>query len=121
VTQWGWGLAASSTGDVPVQWWRWSHPESDLYNLRPDRLAVNLVNAIEYSRAHRGVGGPSVSTPISTVSSKSRQEGASADLGKSGRTPSPSVGKESRARRKSCPQGHYWSYKEKKCVKSKFR
>ena len=86
-------------------------------------LGVAIVHGIyhftEPYRDSRGVGGPSGTTPTSTVPSKRRQERASAELGKPGRT--PSLGKESRARRKECPKGHYWSYKEKKCVKSKFR
>ena len=67
----------------------------------------------------RGGGGPTGTSPTSTVSSYRRQGRASAEPGKRGRT--PSLGKESRARRKECPKGHYWSYKFKKCVKSKYR
>ncbi len=76
--------------------------------------------ALSYVRS-RGSGAPSDSTPPRTVPSKRRQGRASAEPGKYGRTPSPSGGKESRARRKKCPKGHYWSYKKKKCMKSKFR
>lgn len=124
MSQWGWGAAASSTGDVPVQWWRWSHPDSFLYNLRPDRVAANIVGATEYIRSQkeyaRGLGASSVTSPTRTVSSPRRQGRASAEPGKRGGPPQSTQGG-GRARRKECPKGHYWSYKKKKCVKSKFR
>jgi len=72
-------------------------------------------------RDSRGGGGPSVQSPTSTKSSKpSRQARASAQGGKSGAPRGPRS-RGSRHRRKRCPKGHYWSFKQKKCVKSKFR
>ena len=69
----------------------------------------------------RGGGGPSVQsqTPL-TSSESSRQDRASAQGGKSG-APARASTQGSRLRRKECPKGHYWSFKQKKCVKSKFR
>ena len=69
----------------------------------------------------RGSGGPSVqSQPPPTSSKKRRQARASAQGGKSG-APARASTQGSRHRRKSCPKGQYWSFKQKKCVKSKFR
>ena len=76
------------------------------------------MHGLEYSR---GGGGPSALTQSPPSSSKdSRQDRASAQVGKSG-APARASTQGSRPRRKSCPKGHYWSYKEKKCMKSKFR
>lgn len=69
----------------------------------------------------RGGGGPSAqSQPPPSSSKDSRQDRASAQVGKSG-APARASQRGSRHRRKSCPKGHYWSFKQKKCVKSKFR
>jgi len=69
----------------------------------------------------RGGGGPSVqSQPPPSSSKDSRQARASAQGGKSG-GPGRASPPGSRPRRKSCPKGQYWSFKQKKCVKSKFR
>ena len=68
----------------------------------------------------RGGGGPSVQTQPPPSSKPSRQARASAQGGKSGAPRGPRS-RGSRHRRKSCPKGHYWSFKQKKCVKSKFR
>ena len=66
-----------------------------------------------YIEDSRGGGGPSALTqPPPSSSKKSRQARAAAQGGESGRA---------RHRRKSCPKGQYWSFKQKKCVKSKFR
>jgi hypothetical protein len=67
-----------------------------------------------------GGGGPGHS-PISTNTPPSlvEQGRAMAEAGKYGRTPSPSVGKESRASRgsrKKCPPGKIWSPRLKRCV-----
>ncbi len=82
-------------------------------------LALHSGYHIYHQFDSRGGDGPSGSTPTSIVPSKRRQGRASAEPGKYGRP--PSTRKESRARRKACPKGHYWSYKKKKCLKSKFR
>ena len=69
----------------------------------------------------RGGGGPSAqSQPPPSSSKDSRQDRASAQGGKSG-APARASTQGSRHRRKSCPKGQYWSFKQKKCVKSKFR
>lgn len=68
----------------------------------------------------KGSGAPSGTTPTSTILSKRRQGRASAEPGKHG-GPRQSSQRGGRVRRKECPKGHYWSYKEKKCLKSKFR
>jgi len=69
----------------------------------------------------RGGGGPSALTQSPPSSSKgSRQARASAQGGKSG-GPGRVSYQGSRPRRESCPKGHYWSFKHKKCVKSKFK
>jgi len=63
----------------------------------------------------RGGGGPSVqSQPPPTPSKKSRH--ARVRTRSQGGYSSPT-----RSRRKSCPKGHYWSYKHGKCLKSKYR
>ena len=68
----------------------------------------------------RGGGGPSAqSQPPPTSSRSSRQARATAQGGKTG-GPARASKRGSRPRRKSCPKGHYWSYKEKKCLRSKF-
>jgi len=69
----------------------------------------------------RGGGGPSAqSQPPPSSSKRSRQARASAQGGKAG-VPARASQRGGRPRRKECPKGHYWSFKEKKCVKSKFR
>ena len=129
----GWGLLSAelhrSQGRPP--WYRWDQYGSSTYWYRPDHTIEAYIEGRKAMRGivpdiasyallnlPRGRGGPSGTTPTSTVSSKRRQGRASAEHGKRGRT--PSLGKESRARRKSCPKGHYWSYKKKKCMKSKY-
>ena len=67
----------------------------------------------------RGVGGPSGTPPTSTVPSKASSGRAMAQAKKSG-GPRQVSQRGGRARGK-CPKGHYWSFKQKKCVKSKFR
>ena len=68
-----------------------------------------------------GIGAPAGSTPTapSTSPQDSRQGRESSEPGKHGVSRQSSQRRD-RARRKSCPKGHYWSYKERKCVKSKF-
>ena len=74
-----------------------------------------------YTEDSRGGGGPSAQTQSPPSSSKdSPQARARAQGGKSvsrgARAPSSGA-----TGRKSCPKGQYWSFKQKKCVKSKFR
>ena len=81
-----------------------------------------LMFHLGYHYLSRGGGGPSAQsqTPLtsSTSSRKSRQARASAQGGKAG-VPARASSR-IRLGRKSCPKGHYWSYREKKCMKSKF-
>ena len=71
------------------------------------------------SKPLQRLGAPLRSSPTSTIPSKRRQGRASAEHGKHG-GPRKSSKRGGRARRKECPKGHYWSYKEKKCMKSKY-
>ena len=117
MTQFGWGLISSIIADqedvVPA--YRWDLEGSQYFELRPDRVLLGLayltnprvrihhdLQKIQEFTSSRGGGGPS------------------AQGGKSG-APARASTRGSRHRRKSCPKGHYWSYKEKKCMKSKFR
>ncbi len=68
---------------------------------------------------NREIGAPSTPTPASTILSKRRQGRASAEHGKHG-GPRRESRRGGRVRRKECPKGHYWSYKEKKCLRSRF-
>jgi len=133
MSQFGWGLLRWLQGDyVPI--YRWDLEGSPYHLLRPDRVLLGMAYVTEPRvRIHydllktqeflasRGVGGPSAQT-ISppTSSGNSRQARASAQGGKPG-APARASKRGSRPRRGSCPKGHYWSYKEKKCLKSKFR
>ncbi len=85
-------------------------------------IAHGLFHLTEpYREDSRGGGGPSaLSQPPPSSSKDSRQARAAAQGGKSG-APARASTRGSRPRRGSCPKGHYWSYKEKKCMKSKFR
>ena len=139
MSQFGWGLIPWLQEDyVPI--YRWDKEGSPYYSLRPDRVLKTLdeipwtyrdlmlykaqhgLTAAAIAAEHsRGGGGPSVQsqTPL-TSSESSRQDRASAQGGKSG-APARVSTQGSRHRRKSCPKGQYWSFKQKKCVKSKFR
>ena len=79
--------------------------------------AHSYPNYVEPSR--RG-GGPSALTQSPPSSPRRPQVRGSPQDGKSG-APARASKRGSRPGRKSCPKGHYWSYTEKKCVKSKFR
>ena len=68
-------------------------------------------------RNSRGVGGPSVS-PTSTTASKRSPESRKASKTNSAHGFRKTKGVSARGK---CPKGHYWSYKKKKCVKSKFK
>jgi hypothetical protein len=135
MTQYGWGLvgkilAAQDDYDPPPQWYRWDKEGSLTYWLRPDHFlqAIDSNPAIAAStlllRTHqeitpRGSGGPSMAAPTSTDASK-RSESGRTSSAKGYSAHGFSSGKAPTARGK-CPKGHYWSYKKKKCVKSKFR
>ena len=67
----------------------------------------------------RGSGGPSVAAPTSTDASKRSESGrTSSAAGNSAHGFRKRKGVSARGK---CPKGHYWSYKKKKCVKSKFK
>lgn len=68
-----------------------------------------------------GLGAPAGSTPTAPSTSPlgSRQGRESSEPGKHGVSRQSSQRRD-RARRKSCPKGHYWSFKDRKCMKSKF-
>ena len=68
----------------------------------------------------RGGGGPSALTQSPPSSPRRPQVRGSPQDGKSV-APARLSKRGSRHGRKSCPKGHYWSFTEKKCVKSKFR
>ena len=70
--------------------------------------------------SRRGDGPPALTQFPSSPPKIRRQARASAQGGKSG-GPGRASYQGSRHRGKSCPKGHYWSFKQKKCVKSKFR
>jgi len=69
-----------------------------------------------------GLGASSGTTPTRTVtsSSGSKRVPESRKGRKTNSAHGFSSGKAPTARGK-CPKGHYWSYKKKKCVKSKFK
>ena len=133
MSQFGWGLVALVTEEDFVPAYRWDKEESPYYSLRPDRFFMALAESrrlltyaglmehqAKYHVSSRGGGGPSVQTQSPPSSSKkSRQARASAQGGKSG-APARASTRGSRPRRKSCPKGHYWSYKHKKCMRSKY-
>ena len=133
MSQFGWGLVALATEEDFVPAYRWDKEESPYYSLRPDRFFSNLAESrrlltyaglldhqAKYHVSSRGGGGPSAQTQPPPSSSKdSRQDRASAQVGKSG-APARASTQGSRHRRESCPKGHYWSFKQNKCLKSKF-
>ena len=134
MSQFGWGLVPHATEEDFVPAYRWDKEGSPYYSLRPDRWLPQMLQVyrlttysgfLEFQSRHpvvsRGGGGPSVQSQSPLTSSKlSPQARASAQGGKSG-SPGRASQPGSRPRRKECPKGHYWSYKEKKCLKSKFR
>ena len=134
MSQFGWGLVPLATEEDFVPLYRWDKEESSYYSLRPDRFFMTLAEScrlltysgfLEFQSRYkhvssRGGGGPSAqSQPPPSSSKDSRQDRASAQGGKSG-APARASTQGSRPRRKSCPKGHYWSYKHGKCLKSKF-
>lgn len=66
-----------------------------------------------------GFGAPSGSSPTrTTTASKRTPESRKAFKAKSAHGFRKTKGVSARGK---CPKGHYWSHKDKKCVKSKFR
>jgi len=85
-------------------------------------LGVGVVHAIfhfgEVYRDSRGVGGPSGTTQSPPPASKRAPESRKVLKAKSAHGFRKTKGVSARGK---CPKGHYWSFKQKKCVKSKFR
>lgn len=104
--------------------YRWDKPGTPYYHLRPDRLFAQFRGGADISllpilvsRELRGVGGPSVSPQPPPIASKRVPES------RKGRKTNSAHGfskPKAVSARGKCPKGHYWSYKKKKCVKSKF-
>ena len=136
MSQFGWGSIALVTEEDWVPAYRWDKEGSSYYSLRPDRWFPDVVQAyrlttysgflefqsrFQVAEPSRGGGGPSVqSQPPPSSSKSSPQARASAQGGKTG-GPARASQQGNRHGRKSCPKGQYWSFKQKKCVKSKFR
>ena len=128
MSQFGWGLAATlaSDDDRPfLSGMRWDKPGTQWYHFRPDRVIARLRGGADIAllpilvhNELRGVGGPSVTFPISTAPSERPSESRKAVKAKSAHGFRKTKGVSARGK---CPKGHYWSHKEKKCVKSKFR
>lgn len=83
------------------------------YRYATDPFTRVVVDATRSS----GVGGPTDS-PTSTTASKRTPESRKVFKAKSAHGFRKTKGVSARGK---CPKGHYWSYKKKKCVKSKFR
>ena len=126
-------LASLNDIDTPVDYgWRVVEDEVLLFGNasiiaweganRNDPVWKLVTGRTDKSLSHsRGGGGPSAqSQPPPSSSKDSPQARASAQGGKSG-APARASQRGSRHGRKSCPKGHYWSFRQKKCVKSKFR
>jgi len=131
----GWGPLSEAMNPPGPRWYRWDQPGSATYWYRPDHaieafhagrrgrhgIVPDIVSAVMLTSStvrSRGGGGPS-GIPASTISSKASNGRAPAQAKKSG-GPRQRSQRGGRARGK-CPKGHYWSYKKKKCLKSKFR
>ena len=127
MSQFGWGLVVSQLMSEDPDWvpaYRWDKEGSPYYLLRPDRVLLGMaylteprvrihydIRKTQEFLASRGGGGPSVMTQPPPSSSKSRPQARASGRPVASTKPG----------RKSCPKGHYWSYTEKKCLKSKFR
>ena len=106
--------------------YRWDKEGTPYYELRPDRFFARIRGGapdiallpILVHNELRGVGGPSGDTPTSTAASKRPSESRKAVKAQSAHGFRKTKGVSARGK---CPKGHYWSYREKKCVKSKFR
>ena len=127
----GWGLVSEVMNPPGPRWYRWDQPGSATYWYRPDHAIVafhagrrarhgivpDIASAIMLARS-KGVGGPSGISPTSTAASKRPPETVRSVKAKSARVRRTPKGVSARGK---CPEGHYWSYKKKTCVKSKFR
>lgn len=139
MSQFGWGLVALATEEDFVPAYRWDREESPYYSLRPDRFFMALAESrrlltyagllehqAKYHVSSRGGGGPSAQTQPPPTPSKP-QPSTLVGLGGKGKDSPPRTRKSSkpggkgRTKGKKCPKGQYWSFKQKKCVKSKFR
>ena len=145
MTQWGWGTAIhtamGASGDPPTpMWYEWTVEGTPFYSYYPPRAFGKLVLVGGLLQAYKNGGPSQVYGPVPVVrttlglgaargttptapsqsSQSSRQGRESSEPGKHGVSRQSSQ-RRNRARRKSCPRGHYWSYKHGACRKSKFR
>jgi len=125
----GTGLITNFVMSTDEDWYpayRWDKPSSPYYHLRPDRLIRNFhyftdpsvrrrfdLEKLDREIISRGGGGPSDSPISTTAASKRPSESRKAVKAKSAHGFRKTKGVSAR--------GHYWSYKKKKCLKSKFR
>ena len=91
---------------------------------RPGKVATGLLNwgvgSLDDLFVSGGIGAPIVSSPTHRLPRREADRGEKpSEPGKHG-VSRKSLQRRDRARRGECPRGHYWSYKERKCVKSKF-
>ncbi len=91
---------------------------------RPGKVATGLLNwgvgSLDDLLDSGGIGAPIVSSPAHRPPRREADRGEKpSEPGKHG-VSRKSLQRRDRARRGECPKGHYWSYKERKCVKSKF-
>jgi hypothetical protein len=120
MSQFGWGLVVRVLQEEkPKGNWYYLKNAYLGYMYTTDPFTRVMIDSARISS--RGVGGPSDS-PISTNSpvaaSKRPSESRKAVKAQSAHGFRKTKGVSARGK---CPKGHYWSYKEKKCVKSKFR
>lgn len=125
----GWGLVSRLTphpADTPagaqLGLEKYEGPTFTQELLSPQIKGLELIDFIlirSESERHRsrGGGGPTETTLTSTKASKRAPE-----FRKETKTNSAHGFRRPKAvsARGKCPKGHYWSYKKKKCVKSKF-
>ena len=110
-----WGLF-----DRPLDFVRTSHevirqnvPILRMYNVAPDTAAIaaNARYQAQMAAQSRRLGAPLAASPTRTTPPQS---------GGKREAPQRASGDAKHRRAHKCPKGHYWSYKKKKCVKSKF-
>ncbi len=84
-----------------------------MYNVAPDTVAIaaNARYQAEMAAQSRRLGAPLAASPTRTTPPQS---------GGKREAPQRASGDAKHRRAHKCPKGHYWSYKHKKCVKSKF-
>jgi len=131
MSQFGWGFIATlaDPSDRPfLSGMRWDVPGTQWYDFRPDRsipaavdffLEGGIIPAYQQIIESHRSGAPVESSPPSTSPMPPRRRSESRKSGTITSAHGFRSGKAPTARGK-CPKGHYWSYKHKKCMKSKF-